>query len=173
MTFPGNVDNPPGNRCLNFGDVLTSEGTLTFDLPKPRPLIVKQPSMSCNLVLPLVIYTILLVPVNAHSYFYVQQPLLKRERMLKHLLHEHASFWVEIPICGEMSRSPCAFLVYNYVNLLIPQPFRFCMNICFVFFLLKCRLGVCVAHVTQNPQILVFPPLPGPGSPTFSSCFVS
>lgn len=30
--FSVNVDNGPRNSSLNFGDVLDSEGTLTFDL---------------------------------------------------------------------------------------------------------------------------------------------
>lgn len=60
MTFSGNIDNGPRNRRQNFGDVLVSEGTLTFDLPKLWPLIIKQPSMLRNLVFLLVIFTYLL-----------------------------------------------------------------------------------------------------------------
>lgn len=35
----GNVDNDPRSRCLHFGDVLDSGGTLTFELPKIRVLM--------------------------------------------------------------------------------------------------------------------------------------
>lgn len=47
MSFSGSVDNEPGN-WFNLGDVLDSGGTLTFNLPEIKALIIKQPiTLAC------------------------------------------------------------------------------------------------------------------------------